>query len=114
MIAVNKQLISQQAVDEWYVNWNALREQIHAAHEARNGQAEPFMHQGIEHFLQFLMIASEVEGYDTQASYELLPLNGGERLAFIRANPAQYASYRQLDELYKETKKRCARLRLQI
>ncbi|WP_042475171.1 YpoC family protein [Bacillus ndiopicus] len=112
MIAAKKQYISQEAVDNWYTKWDELRLQIHAAHAARNGQAKQWMLQGIAHFTEFLTAASDVSSYDAQASYELLPLNGAERLAFVQANPAQYASYRQLDELYKETKKRCARLRV--
>lgn len=112
MIAVKKQLISQVAFDDWYATWDQLSLQIHEAHATRNGQAEQFMLEGIAHFIDFLCKASEVERYDAQQSYELLPLNGGERLAFVQGNPAQYASYRQLDELYKETKKRCARLRI--
>ncbi|WP_107839698.1 YpoC family protein [Metasolibacillus meyeri] len=112
MITVNKQLISQIAVDDWYVKWDKLSSQIYEAHATRNGQAGQWMLQGITHFIEFLIEVSGVESYDIQASYEILPLNGKERLLFVQANPAQYASYRQLDELYKETKKRCARLRM--
>ncbi|CAM5187085.1 YpoC-like domain-containing protein OS=Lysinibacillus sphaericus OX=1421 GN=LS41612_14865 PE=4 SV=1 [Lysinibacillus sphaericus] len=48
-----------------------------------------------------------------EAGEEVLPINGVERLTFIKTKPGQYARYRQIDELFKETKKRTARLRLQ-
>ncbi|HEY9571413.1 MAG TPA: hypothetical protein VIR26_10460, partial [Metalysinibacillus sp.] len=51
--------------------------------------------------------------YEAFIDDSLLPTNGRERLAFIKARPGQYACYRQLDELYKETKKRIARVRIQ-
>jgi hypothetical protein len=113
MIKVIKEAISKQAVDEWYAEWETLREVIHKAHETRDASAKVLMEQGIAHFEQFLLITSEKTDLIQQTvTYELLPINGMERLSFIKMRPGQYACYRQLDELYKETKKRCARLRL--
>jgi len=80
-----------------------LEGKIHAAHDARNGEAKGLMDMAI---LLFERLVQEVGD-------EVLPINGVERLTFIKAKPGQYACYRQLDELFKETKKRAARLRLQ-
>ncbi|MEK4229058.1 YpoC family protein [Solibacillus sp. FSL H8-0538] len=113
MIEVKKEVISKEAVDAWITVWEELRENIHAAHEARDGSAKPLMEKGIEQFVTFLLQASHTDiALQEHAIYELLPINGMERLSFIKMKPGQYACYRQLDELYKETKKRCARLRL--
>lgn len=113
MIKVNPEAISKEAVDIWYEQWESLREAIHAAHERREGSALQFMQQGIEHFEKFIDSSSvEAAEFSEQNDYELMPINGMERFQFIKLRPAQYACYRQLDELYKETKKRCARLRL--
>ena len=111
MIEVNKHKISKEIVDAWFVEWEALQEAIHAAHEARNGEAETLMEKGVAHF-EKLLVDSAANQVSADADFELYPINGKERLAFIKAKPGQYACYRQLDELFKETKKRAARLRL--
>ncbi|WP_274309748.1 YpoC family protein [Solibacillus daqui] len=113
MIAVKKDMISKERVDTWFNEWEVLREDIHAAHDRRDGSALEAMLKGIAHYEQLLINSSESDiGFSVQAEYELMPINGMERFQFIKMRPAQYACYRQLDELYKETKKRCARLRL--
>lgn len=113
MILVNKEQISKERVDAWFKQWEALREEIHSAHDKRDGSALDLMLKGIAHFEQFIIDSSQLEdAFSTQNDYELMPINGMERFQFIKMRPAQYACYRQLDELYKETKKRCARLRL--
>lgn len=113
MMLVNADAISKEAVDAWYEQWEILREAIHAAHERRDGSALQFMQQGIEHFENFIENSSvPVAKFSEQNDYELMPINGMERFQFIKMRPGQYACYRQLDELYKETKKRSSRLRL--
>ena len=113
MILVKKEAITKQAVDAWYNEWETLRTEIHEAHDRRDGSAHELMVQGIQHFEQFLVTHSKTtEPFSNDNEYELMPINGMERFQFIKLRPAQYACYRQLDELYKETKKRCARLRL--
>ena len=111
MIEVNKDNISKEIVDAWFTQWEALQQEIHAAHEARNGEAKSLMEQGIAHF-EKLLVESAASQVSADTDFELYPINGKERLAFIKAKPGQYACYRQLDELFKETKKRAARLRL--
>lgn len=113
MISVQQEAISKAVVDAWYDDWETMREAIHKAHERRDGSAQQFMVEGIEHFEKFIVGSSITETpFSVQSEYELMPINGMERLLFIKARPGQYACYRQLDELYKETKKRCARLRM--
>ena len=111
MIEVNKDKISKESIDAWFAQWEALEQAIHAAHEDRNGEAKSLMEQGIAHF-EKLFIESAEGQVSMDANFELYPINGRERLSFIKAKPGQYACYRQLDELFKETKKRAARLRL--
>ncbi|MCH7321283.1 hypothetical protein LZ480_05195 [Solibacillus sp. MA9] len=113
MIAVKKDMISKERVDAWFNEWEALRDDIHAAHDRRDGSALEAMLKGIAHYEQLLINSAESDaGFSVQVEYELMPINGMERFQFIKMRPAQYACYRQLDELYKETKKRCARLRM--
>ena len=114
MFEVIKEQISKERVDEWYEAWESLNAEIHQAHERRDGSAIALMEQGIELFQRFIIDGSSTtsEQFDENAAYELMPINGNERFQFIKMKPGQYACYRQLDELFKETKKRCARLRL--
>ena len=39
MILVKKEMISKERVDAWFLEWERLREEIHAAHELRDGSA---------------------------------------------------------------------------
>ena len=111
MIEVKQEAISKEIIDEWFGEWEVLREQIHAAHDERRKEAALLMEQGIAHY-EKLLIDSAAKDAGPADDFELYPINGKERLEFIKMKPGQYACYRQLDELYKETKKRCARLRL--
>ncbi len=115
MINVNKAAISKALIDPYFDQWNELSSQIHKAHEMRNaGEAKSLMEQGIQLFERCIVNCSEFDGQSIVESedYEVFPLNGMERLQFIKTRPGQYACYRQLDELFKELKKRLARLRI--
>ncbi|MFJ3389931.1 YpoC family protein [Lysinibacillus sp. NPDC086135] len=100
---MNVEALEKEKVDAWFAEWAELEGKIHAAHDARTGEAKGLMEMAI------LLFERSVQ----DAGDEVLPINGVERLTFIKAKPGQYACYRQLDELFKETKKRAARLRLQ-
>lgn len=100
---MNREAITKDQVDAWFAQWTTLQATIHEAHDARNGTAKDLMEEAIQLFEQLVQAAGD----------EVLPINGVERLSFIKAKPGQYACYRQLDELFKETKKRTARLRIQ-
>ncbi|WP_068982763.1 MULTISPECIES: YpoC family protein [Lysinibacillus] len=101
---MNVEAITKEKIDAWFAEWTVLEGKIHAAHDARNGEAKGLMEEAIVLFDRLVQEAGD----------EVLPINGIDRLAFIQAKPGQYACYRQLDELFKETKKRTARLRLQV
>lgn len=72
------------------------------------------MEQAISLYEELIVFSSEQSSSLLENhQYEVFPLNGLERLQFIKARPGQFASFRQLDELFKETKKKIARLRVQ-
>ncbi|HWK24724.1 MAG TPA: hypothetical protein VNS08_17035 [Ureibacillus sp.] len=114
MIKVRLESIAKEAVEPYFEQWNELNRQIHNAHELRNGEAKSFMDKGIQLFEKCIIYCSETTSQSIIESeeYEVLPLNGMERLQFIKTRPGQYACFRQLDELFKELKKRLARLRI--
>ncbi|MEG0260774.1 MAG: hypothetical protein RR651_12960, partial [Lysinibacillus sp.] len=88
--------------------------EIPAAHSARNSEAKMRMQEAITLFEWLLLESADGEftSLETGDVFEVMPINGMERLHFIKGKPGQYACYRQLDELFKETKKRAASLRL--
>ena len=114
MIQVSLESIAKEAIDPYFEEWKELSEQIHKAHDLRNGEAKALMEKGIQLFETCILNCSETTSQSINESedYEVLPLNGRERLQFIKMRPGQYACFRQLDELFKELKKRLARLRL--
>ncbi|QCR32196.1 YpoC family protein [Lysinibacillus sp. SGAir0095] len=114
MIKVNHQTIVKELVDPYFEQWNALSSLIHQAHDQRNGEAKPLMEKGIQLYESCILHCSETSSASIieAEEYEVLPINGMERLQFIKVRPGQYACFRQLDELFKELKKRLARLRI--
>lgn len=112
MIGFRVEAIAKDIVDAWFAEWEALEVRIHAAHDARNGEAKDLMEEAVLLFERLLRDSADVSEA-TSKTYTVMPINGAERLAFIKTKPGQYACYRQLGELFKETKKRTARLRLQ-
>ena len=116
MILLKVEGIQKEVVDPYFEQWELLSGTIHDAHQRRaKVEAQELMQQGILLFEQCVLHCSESDGevgLNEQEQYEVLPINGMERLLFIKARPGQYACYRQLDELFKELKKRLARLRI--
>lgn len=114
MIPVKLKAIQKDDVEPFFTRWQELSILIHQAHDQRNDEARSLMEKGILLFEQCILTCSEMEqqAFIEMEEYEVLPINGMERLLFIKARPGQYACYRQLDELFKELKKRLARLRI--
>ncbi|WP_102692482.1 YpoC family protein [Rummeliibacillus pycnus] len=113
MIECKKEAITKGIVDQWMNEWGILRKSIHQSHTVRDGKAKEIMLQAIQLYESFVLNASNRQDLPLEnEQYEILPVNAIERLSFIKTRPGQYACYRQLDELFIETKKKCARLRL--
>lgn len=112
MIEVNKEKITKEQVDMWFANWQKQQELIHEAHSKRDASVKVLMEKAIDLYEQFIKDCSNELLLTADETYEILPINGMERLQFVKSRPSQYACYRQLDELFIETKKKCARLRL--
>lgn len=112
MIKVRVENIQKDKIEPFFEQWESLRMQIHELHQARKKEAHPLMEKGIALYEQLISYTSG-QTYIENEQYEAFPLNGLERLQFIKSRPSQFASFRQLDELFKETKKKIARLRVQ-
>ncbi len=97
-----------------YDEWKSLSEKISEANKSRDDSVKLLMLRGISLYENLLVSTSEVKKFRTQDihQYEVLPLNGEERFCFISSRPEHYGSYIQLNELFNETKKKIARLKL--
>lgn len=115
MITVKIEHIQKDQVAPFFEQWEKLCTEIYEMHQNRNKEVIVVMEKGIKLYEQLILFASgQVDSTIRQnEQYEVLPLNGMERLQFIKDRPGQFACFRQLDELFKETKKKIARLRLQ-
>lgn len=98
------QKLTKETLDPYFVHWQLLRTELLAAYQQRSKSADGLMVQGIRLFRALLEACGG----------ELAPLNCGERLSFIEARPAQFAAFRQLDELFSEMKKTVSSKRAQL
>lgn len=98
------QKLTKETIDPYFVQWQSLRTELLSAHQLRSKSTGGLMDQGIQLFTALL----------EECGGELAPLNCGDRLGFIKAKPAQFAAFRQLDELFTEMKKMISSKRIQL
>jgi hypothetical protein len=98
------QKLTKETIDPYFAQWQRLRTELLSVHQQRSKSADELMAQGI---LLFTALLEECGG-------ELAPLNCGERLSFVKAKPAQFAAFRQLDELFTEMNKKISSKRIQL
>lgn len=98
------QKLTDGSIDPFFAEWNILREQALTFHQMRNGLSEEPTLKGTEILRQLLVYCHG----------EVVPLNAEERIAFIESQPATYAAFRQLDELFNEMRKMVAAKRIQL
>ena len=91
-------LNNQRYFDEWEI----IREELSGLMKFRNTKKLELMQKGIN---LLITIHDEVA--------EATPLNYIDRLSFIESNIERHVSFVQLDELFKESKKKIARIRAQ-
>ena len=111
---MNNEKLQTENVNKIVEEWTSLSEKISHAHKERNQPVHQLMIRGIRLYEELL--ASTIEGeefkFEDIHQFEVLPLNGVERYHFISNRPEHYVAYIQLNELFIETKKKMARLRI--
>lgn len=98
------QKLTKQSIDPYFEEWQRLNAELLAAHQQRSANAAGLMAHGIRLFTALL----------EECGGALMPLNCLDRLGFIKAHPAQFAAFRQLDELFTEMKKTVSSKRAQL
>lgn len=94
--------------------WSILKEMIQDAFKLKNKGVHEQMLLGIKLYEDLLVQVSESTSFkpDEIQDYEIFPLNGKERYIFIITNSNRYVASIQLNELFDETIKKIARLRI--
>lgn len=100
----SSQKLSTKAIDPYFIQWEKLKIELQIAHHVRSKLTAALMEQGIR---LFTALIEECEG-------ELKPLNFQDRIDFISSHSANYAAFRQLDELFLEMKKTISSKRVQL
>ena len=99
--------IEQEKISPYIISWDKLEEEIGVLFGKREQSADVLMTDGIVLYKALLEQCSTEEE-------RLIPLNNAERLAFIEENPANYAAFRQLQELFNEMHKKIASKRARL
>ncbi|MCP2036330.1 hypothetical protein L1279_003372 [Planomicrobium sp. HSC-17F08] len=98
------QKLTKEAVEPFFNDWDSLKKSIEPSFRNRSRTGQQEMLNGIRLYKQLL----------AHCDFEIIPLNGPERLSFIEQRPANFAAFRQLDELFSEMKKGIASKRIQL
>ncbi len=84
-----------------------MKEQIEKAYQRKEPSAADLMVKAIENYLLMLRSISITNPSDPHSARSMIePLNGNERLQFIRERIEGYFAYVQLDALYTEAMKK--------
>lgn len=95
----------------YFERWESIAPEIEKLYEDKDKQAIGLMLQAISNYEELLAYGGIVKNPKTdKEEYLLLPLNGIERLIFIKERIQSHYAYVQLNMLYAEMKKKVARL----
>lgn len=98
------QKLTKEIIEPFFNDWDKMKETIEQAFRNRDPKDPQEMLNGIILYKQLL----------EQCDFEIIPLNGPERLSFIEQRPTNFAAFRQLDELFAEMAKGIAAKRIQL
>lgn len=107
----NLNRFSKEALKEFFEPWEQMKVEIAALYDEQNPNAPVKLKEVIVQYERLLAYGGMEESAQSgKMQPVLLPLNGEERLAFIKKQIQSHYAFVQLDALYDETKKKAARL----
>lgn len=102
---------SKENLQSFLEPWEQKKEEIAKLYDANHSEAPIKLTEAITEYEELLVYGGlEKSQQNGQMEPILLPLNGEERLAFIKKQIHSHYAFVQLDALYDETKKKAARL----
>lgn len=115
MRTVEMEAIEREKVQYFVDRWEDMKVDLYSLYAMREDSVREQMVEAISLYYELLRHSHGLSQLNMNeiSQLEALPLNGEERLQFIERSPGLYASFKQLDELFNETIKKLARLRVQ-
>lgn len=102
---------SKELLEPYFEPWNHVRDEIDQLYEERNPNVVKMMEEALANYMSLLTHGGTETNHQTEhKEYLLLPLNGDERLEFIKKQIHSRYAFIQLSALYDETRKKAARL----
>lgn len=106
-------IFNKDILHPYLEHWSSNREKIELAYQQKDHLAVDMMKEAIALYDEMLVLGgSELDKRSQKDVSKLLPLNGTERLQFVKDKVNSHYSFVQLDALFLETKKKAARLSL--
>ena len=99
------QKLTEEQTGPYFEEWGRFREQLTVLHQHRDRQTVDMTIEAVQLYEKLIFRFEE---------FGIVPLNGEERLRFIKSRPGNYAAFRQLDELFSEAAKKIASKRAQL
>ncbi len=97
---------SRENIQRFFESWHEWQKEIPQLYEEKDDLVHEKMNEALQNYYDLLKYG-EIEAGEPSI---LLPLNGEERLAFIKKQQASRYAFIQLDALYDESQKKAARL----
>lgn len=102
-----KPTLSKKQIMPYFDKWESLKPEIQQRYDEKQSSASELMELAIVNYEKLLDACSPVSGSDRRTKME--PLNGEERLQFIKDKVVSPFALIQLSLLYTELKKKLAR-----
>ena len=104
----NKKLtLSKEHILPYFEKWELLKPEIQQRYDMKENDVIEWMEQAIVNYEELLLACSVVSGMDRRTKME--PLNGEERLQFIKTKMVSPFALVQLTLLHTELRKKIAR-----
>ena len=103
--------LSQKSIDEavlpFYDAWQGLSKDIQHCFEQEPTRCRQYISTGYELYAELKQTLVRLFGESSPS-----PLNEEERLSFVRHSKSAHAAFRQLEQLFRELKKKIARQKI--
>ncbi|MBT2582074.1 YpoC family protein [Planococcus sp. ISL-109] len=103
--------LSQKSIDEmvspFYESWQELSQDIQNCFEREPTTCRQLISKGCELYVELKHTLVILFGESSPS-----PLNEQERLSFVQNSKSDHAAYRQLEQLFRELKKKIARQKI--
>ncbi|MEK3934717.1 YpoC family protein [Sporosarcina sp. FSL W7-1349] len=107
--------IDKEVLSPYFAEWETKRETIEALYAQKDKRAAEMMREAVGMYERLLELGGvQTDARSGREGYRLSPLNGGERLEFVKAKLASHYAFVQLDALFGEMKKKAARLAISL